>query len=48
VVTEFAFPAAYKLQAARIVKNNRENPLAPRRQAPADAGVAAGNTHRLM
>jgi len=48
VVTEFALPAAYILQAARIVKNDRENPQAPRRQAPVDGGVAACKTHRLL
>jgi hypothetical protein len=31
VVTEFALPAAHKLQAAQIVKNDRENPQTPRR-----------------
>jgi hypothetical protein len=35
VVTEFALPAAHTLQAARIVKNDRENPQAPRRHQPA-------------
>jgi hypothetical protein len=48
VVTEFALPAAYKLQAARIVKNDRENPLGPRRQTPVDGGVAARKIHRLL
>jgi len=49
VVTEFALPAAYTLQAARIVKNDRENPQAPRRHPPINGGgVAAGKTRRLL
>jgi hypothetical protein len=48
VVAEFALSATCTLQAAQIVKNDRENPQAPRRQAPFDGGVAAGKTHRLL
>jgi hypothetical protein len=34
---------------SRIVKNDRENPLAPRRQAPVEGGdVATGKTHSLL
>jgi hypothetical protein len=32
VITEFALPATYTLQAAQIVKNDRDNPQAPRRR----------------
>jgi hypothetical protein len=40
--------ATYTLQAAQIVKNDRENPQASRRHAPVDGGVVVGKTHRLL
>jgi hypothetical protein len=48
VVTELSLPSAYTLQAARIVKNDRENPLAPRHRAICWGGAAAGKTYRLL
>jgi len=44
VITEFALAAAHTLQAAQIVKNDCDNPHAPRRHP----GGAVDKIHRLL
>jgi len=48
VITEFALSATYTLQAAQIVKNDRDNPQAPRRRRRGGVAPAADKIHRLL